>query len=154
MKTIVTLAVQHDKTLWFDAYEVNPNGRFVWLQKLANRLLQKYGKRPIVTNTTYTTETIEVDQVMAALGAIINNAAQITGDDRFVALVGQRQWAEIRKQSDVEIKVPVRDITIPIPERLARRFTEVQLRSMPGLRIIVLSWYDGIAVIPAYLWGR
>lgn len=155
MQTTITFAVSTALPVAKqNEYEVDPHGRFVWLQKLAYKILAKYGRHPVSTQPAYKTQTVSVDSLMAALGALIASAAHITSADRFVAVIGAKQWAEIRRQDDVEVIARPLDLTIPIPERLARRFREARLRSMPGIRVIVLSWYDGIAVIPAYLWGR
>lgn len=154
MKTTIAVATAnytYTRPYPGDVYEINPEGRFVWLQRLAQRILARYGKNPVSTILSYRTETIEVDTVLAALAQLLDNATQIMDDDQFVAIVGAKEWAEIRRSADAEVAVPLVSYNLPVPERLAHRFIEYRLRNMRGLRVIVVAWHHGITILPEKL---
>lgn len=151
MKTVIAVATAnytHLRPYPGDVYEINPEGRFVWLQRLAQRVLARYGRNPVSSVLSYRTETIEVDTVLAALAQSLDNATRVMEDDRFVAVMGAREWAEIRNRADAEVAVPLATYNLPVPERLAHRFTEYRLRNMNGLRVIVAVWHHGITILP------
>lgn len=137
-----------------DVYEIDPNGRFLWLQRIAQRILAKYGKQPISVALSYRTQTIEVDRVMVALGQLIENASRITNEYEFVAIIGAREWADLRASKDADLLAPMIDLNLPVPERLAQRFGDYQLCNMHNLRVIVLSWHAGITLLPVKMLRR
>ena len=159
MRTRTTIAVAREyqtatRPFAHDVYEIDQNGRFLWLQRIAQRILAKYGKQPVSIALSYRTQTIEVDSVLAALGRMIENATQITGEYEFVAIIGAKQWAELRASKDAELIAPLLDVNLPVPERLAQRFGEYRLRNMRNLRVIVLSWHNGITLLPVSVTKR
>ena len=157
MKTTVTLpvAIPYQSLLYApDAFVVKEKaagGRMVWLQRIAHRILAKYGYRPMNTQNVIKTETIEVDGVIAALGAMLERACEITGEIDFVAVVGAKEWGAIRQRGDLEMLAPYSQYDLPVPERLMRRAPQYRLREMDGLVIAVVSWQSGIVLLPRSL---
>lgn len=159
MRTRTTIAVAREyqtatRPFAHDVYEIDQKGRFLWLQRIAQCILAKYGKQPVSVALSYKTQTIEVDGVLETLGRLIENATQITGEYEFIAIVGAKQWAELRASKDAELIAPLLDINLPVPERLGSRFGDYRLRNMRNLRVIVLSWHAGITLLPVSVLRR
>ena len=95
-----------------------------------------------------------MDSVLAALGQMIENATEITQEYEFVAIIGAKQWVELRASKDIELIAPLLDINLPVPERLGSRFGDYRLRNMRNLRVIVLSWHNGITLLPVSVLKR
>lgn len=132
--------VRSTEIIPIDFYQINKNGKFVWLQKLCWKLLKKYGKPDFIQQYSIKCVDLEFKKVIDLIMQNIDAVHQIEQLECKYIVIGHNKLKEL--MSD-DISRHYFSFQIPRNAELNH-----QQRMFLGMRIILCPWIDGVFCLP------
>ena len=123
-------------------YVVNPSGRFVWLQRLAEAVLRRFGMDAVMLETVRVEQvTVDTERMFDLVGEQIEIAYRSSGGPPAHIYLGPDQLREVM----VEEQGPTSRLSAFSGDAGEYGYN----RQIFGLNYTLVPWLDGVVVVPA-----